>query len=184
MRRRAGIIRAAARRKTNGSVVSSRQRPHDDHDSLHDRRQHRVRPEHSGWREAPRIRIASGAVRGDVDAWAILTGANARAANFDDADLSEADLEGAKLQVSTFHGATLRSANLRAAHASGASFAGADLSGANLSGCDIGHARFEGAKLEGADMRCLRIETATFTDASFDERTIWPDGFAPQRRPI
>jgi hypothetical protein len=66
---------------------------------------------------------------------------------------------------------SLRGRNLR----------GADLSGAFLQATDLSDADLREADLRGADLRQAFLAGADLTGARYDDRTRWPDGFAPRR---
>jgi uncharacterized protein YjbI with pentapeptide repeats len=130
-------------------------------------------------------------------------------AMFNDAVLENAILARCDLRGAVFNGANLRGANLRGAKGGldnvggSTDFIGADLSGADLSRAEIGGADFTDAKLIGADLsgvnavsampahRTTRFEGADLSDARlagarlagaiYDERTIFPRGFDPDR---
>ena len=52
--------------------------------------------------------------------------------------------------------------------------AGIDLSGANLTGANLNVANLQGANLSGANLSGAFLGGATYNDA-----TVWPDGFNP-----
>jgi hypothetical protein len=80
-----------------------------------------------------------------------------------------------------FFRADLREAGLRDAHLEGTIFYEADLSDAVLRGADLWKANFQLAKLQGADLRETNIEHSILTDATFDSRTKWPQGFEREK---
>lgn len=78
-------------------------------------------------------------------------------------------------------GADLSEANLGRVLGKSADFRNADLSGATLVEADLTDADFRGAVLSGADLTGAALEGARFENATWDETTIWPDGFRPAR---
>ena len=102
------------------------------------------------------------------------------------ADLHGADLYGANLSGANLYGADLRGANLygadlRGADLRGANLYGADLRGANLYGADLRGADLDGANLYGADLHEANLTGANLDGAYWNEYTIWPNGFRPER---
>ena len=137
-----------------------------------------------------------------------LRGADLYWAMFHDAVLEDANLSGCDLRGATLNGANLRGANLRGAKlcldglGGRTDFLKCDLSGADLRGADIGGADFTGALMIGADLRGARAVSvladrptrfngANLTDAwlvgaelkgaVYDERTVFPRKFRPER---
>lgn len=100
-------------------------------------------------------------LNGGYFASAALQGADLRGAKFQNADLRDADLRKANLFLADFENADLRIAKLQDAHIHVASFENADLRGANL--------------------LTPHIHTAYLRGAKYDETTVWPPGFDPQR---
>lgn len=122
-------------------------------------------------------------------------------------DLSGADLEGARgspqiseskldglwapwanLPGSWFHysarGAVFAGSNLQAASLVGVDLSDADFSNANLSGANLDGANLTGANLRKADLRMAtlrfaNLEDADLIDTTYDQATVWPDGFDP-----
>ena len=86
-------------------------------------------------------------------------------ANLKGTNLDGANLNGAYLAWAYLSEATLKGADLGDADLAGAGLVEADLSGANLCGTNLTRADLSGVKLAGA---------------SYDRRTIWPEGFEPQ----
>jgi uncharacterized protein YjbI with pentapeptide repeats len=86
-------------------------------------------------------------------------------ANLKGTNLDGANLNGAYLAWTYLSEATLKGADLGDADLAGAGLVEADLSGANLCGTNLTRADLSGVKLAGA---------------SYDSRTIWPEGFEPQ----
>jgi hypothetical protein len=84
------------------------------------------------------------------------------------------------LHGAEFQGADLRNANLQSANLRGAGFQGADLRDANLQNADLHESSFKGAKLHGANLRgCQDYQIAEWTNAEYDRKTQFPDGFNP-----
>lgn len=104
-------------------------------------------------------------------------------------DLSGRDLSGLYLPACNLLRANLKGANLKGANLHGAYLAWAYLSEATLEGADLGDADFAGAGLEGADFSGANLCGANltradltgvkFTQARYDFRTVWPEGFEP-----
>ncbi|MBD2240556.1 pentapeptide repeat-containing protein [Aulosira sp. FACHB-113] len=64
----------------------------------------------------------------------------------------------------------------------GAGFQGADLRDANLQNADLHEASFKGAKLHGANLiGCQDYSIANWTNAEYDSKTQFPDGFNPYK---
>ena len=99
-----------------------------------------------------------------------LFGAQLGGANFNDAILYWAILASAHLDGANFSNANLQGANLTDASCVGANFRGANLGRDNLGGS---------SKLQGANLRAAIMEGAHLESEEFDERTIFPKGFAP-----
>ena len=104
----------------------------------------------------------------------------------DGVDFQRANLHRANFSGSTLQGADLRSANLSRANLNGVRMQGArlnnadlrraDMRGARLTGC-----RFGGAVLHGADLRETDVADANLEGALYDQNTIFPDGFEPEK---
>ena len=96
------------------------------------------------------------------------------------AQLAGANLKGADLYWALLFTANLRGANLEWAVMRGADLKSADLEGANLRNADLsrdnvgGGTSLEGANLLGTDLRWTKLDGATY-----DESTVFPDGFDP-----
>ena len=97
--------------------------------------------------------------------WAYLPSADLRRVNFSRSFLNRADFSHANLGGVNFEGTSLMAANLQ----------GADLAAASLCG-----AWLPGAHLQGADLRFAVLQGANLRFASYDETTLWPEGFDPQ----
>lgn len=94
-----------------------------------------------------------------LGAW--LPGSDMSKGSFVHATLKAANLTGAKLAAADLSGADLRDALLD----------GADLAGASLAKADLRLTSLIGANLAGADL----------TGALYDGKTVWPDGFDPEK---
>ncbi len=99
-----------------------------------------------------------------------LTAAYVRGVQLRGAILSGMDLFSANLVA-----ADLRSADLAEANLSNADLGGADLTGANLRGADLSD-----ANLGSADLRGAYLAGADLSGTTYDDFTLWPDGFDPQ----
>ncbi len=123
-----------------------------------------------------------------------LAGAQLFRANLSDADLSDADLRGAKVADADLTRAELSGAKLAGAHLSGVDLRGADMTGAFLTGAFLRRADLRGAdltraRLVEADMRGAFVAEARLTEANltradlsgatWDDLTVWPEGFEP-----
>jgi hypothetical protein len=103
--------------------------------------------------------------------------------------LSDVDLRGASLRGGYFEGVRLRRAHLEGARLEGANLKNAKLRGADLRQADLAPdpelklsgADLTGAHLEGANLAGAKLRGAQLKGASFDARTLWPHGFAPER---
>jgi uncharacterized protein YjbI with pentapeptide repeats len=102
------------------------------------------------------------------------SGAFGPRANLRGANVERAILEGANLRGATLEGANLEEANIR-----GATLAGADLRGANLARANLARANLEEANVRGATLAGADLFRANLKLASYDDATIWPDGFDP-----
>ena len=127
----------------------------------------------------------SGAGLGD----AYLPGANLKDAYLREAYLGGSDLRGSNLKGADFYGARLFgahlgttqlvSANLRIADLRGAHLRGANLRNAALSQAHLSYANLKGADLRGADLEGAHLDGTNLDRVRHDERTQWPEGFAP-----
>lgn len=86
-----------------------------------------------------------------------------------DSRQQRADLAFSNLARSILTNALMRFANLESASLRGSRLTNADLRDANMRFAELHGAHFEGANLDGADL----------TDAEYDGKTVWPEGFAP-----
>ena len=136
---------------------------------------------------------------------ALFTKAHLEGALFTGANLKEANLKGAKLSKANLESAVLFKAHLERANLSEAHLEGADLRDARLEGqtiidghymdsTDLRKAHLEGARLkgahlegtwlkeahlEGAHLEGAIIQDADFSNATYDNKTIFPHGFNP-----
>jgi uncharacterized protein YjbI with pentapeptide repeats len=118
---------------------------------------------------------------------AILSGADLRGANLTGANLTGAILTGAFLRGANLTGAILIRAFLTGAFLTGAFLTGAFLTEADLTGAFLREADLTEADLTEADLtranlagaRGLMPEQAG--KAIYDESTVWPEGFKPER---
>ena len=78
-----------------------------------------------------------------------------------------------------FQRANLRRVDFTEAVAAYSDFSFADLREANFEGADLGGASFKEANLCGANLLSKRIVDADFSEATYDDFTIWPEGFVP-----
>ena len=82
-----------------------------------------------------------------------------------------------------------RGTNLVGADLMGANLTGANLTGANLTEADLARANLAGADLVGANLERAFLEGAELTgselwDATYNNETVWPEGFAPPPQAI
>lgn len=119
----------------------------------------------------------------------------ARGQNFDSVNARGAKMRNAIVHHSSFVEANFEGSNLINLEAFACNFEAAVFNGARLVGAqlnwsrfpratfvnaDIGGATFQNCWLCGADFSCAeRLEEADFTDAIYDDSTIWPANFAP-----
>ncbi len=106
-----------------------------------------------------------------------LSGANLSGAYLSGADLYGADLSGANLSGANLSRANLYGADLSGANLSRANLSRANLSGAYLSGADLSRADLSGANLSGANLSRANLSGANLSRASYDQLTLWPEGF-------
>jgi len=97
--------------------------------------------------------------------------ANLRGANLADVDFTNADLTGAN-----FNGADLSRANLRSADLHSVT-----LSKANLTDADLSYATLQSADWRGAILTGANLSRATFKGGRYDQYTVWPKGFVPEK---
>jgi uncharacterized protein YjbI with pentapeptide repeats len=130
--------------------------------------------------------------------WAMFNGALLQ-----DAIMAGCDLRGAVLNKAKMRGADLRRANCALDSLGGSTdFIGTDLSGADLRDANIGGADFTDARLvgatlsganavsimpdrptcfRGADLTDARLAGLRLTGAVYDDRTVFPPGFKPDK---
>jgi hypothetical protein len=97
-------------------------------------------------------------------------GGDVRSCNFQNADLTGAKFSGT-LNGANFTGACLKNAQLR----------GSTLSNANYSGTDFSGADFSYVDLRGSNLSKAKLDDVVFEYTKFDEKTLWPDGFASNK---
>jgi Pentapeptide repeats (8 copies) len=105
-----------------------------------------------------------------------LAGSDLRYGNLADADLRGADLRDAELCGADLSAANLTGTNLSRTH----------LEEANLSRAVLGRARLVAATLFaanpcGADLRDADLRGAQLRGACYDDQTLWPLGFDPEK---
>lgn len=113
-----------------------------------------------------------------------LRGADLHGADLRGADLRMSDLIGANLAGVNMFGADLRRADLRLADLTRANLSAVNLFGADLDNANLSMASLIGANLAGANLRrALHLDEAVgLPEASWDDLTLWPDGFEPPTR--
>jgi isoamylase len=110
---------------------------------------------------------------------ALLARADLSRATLDTAILVQADLRDAALAEARLRSTDLRQAKLCRALCTSADFTNACLDQADLSGARLEQTTLFGADLRGADLRDAVLLRADLRGARYDNRTRWPDGFAP-----
>ena len=113
-----------------------------------------------------------------------LFGANLFGANLIRADLSDIALVGAQLHGVSLFAARLAGVDMTLAQLHGADLGQADLSGlslvsADLTDADLTEADMRGADLRGANLSGANMSEVDLRDATWDDTTVWPDGFEP-----
>jgi len=98
-------------------------------------------------------------------------------ANFNRADLSRSNLRGTRFNGTDFIEAKLNKADLQNCSIGYANFSGADLSQTNLRNCKLYR-----CDLRGANFKDAILKGTFFDDSEYDDTTIWPDNFKPERR--
>ncbi len=106
------------------------------------------------------------------------------AAHLTRTNLAQADLQEAHMVNARLAGANLSEANLTRAHLEwsfmvtanlmGASLVGAQLTGSELRGANLAYTDLSGANLQDTSLTWSRLR-----DATYDEITLWPEGFDP-----
>ena len=120
---------------------------------------------------------------------AIFSGLSLYKTSFIKANLRSAELSRCYLDRAVFVEALLMNANLTYSVLTGADFSYSKLSGACFFKADVRNANFIhadlfGAKFNDADLRgtdfsdALRIDSASFDNALYDDKTIWPENFS------
>jgi uncharacterized protein YjbI with pentapeptide repeats len=104
----------------------------------------------------------------------------------DEAQLTHVDFSGQNLSFSNFQlkpltGANFRQTVLFEARFMGANLTEADFTGAHLVGADFRNSNMQMANLSRADLTRSRVEGAKMQGASYDQFTLFPDGFSPQQ---
>lgn len=100
-----------------------------------------------------------------------------RGASFKRANLHHTNFENSILTDCSFDKASLKYASLENANCENASFEGTNMLCANLKGTN-----FKNANLCGSNLKNTVFDDKTnFTDAKYDENTLFPDGFNPMK---
>ncbi len=107
-----------------------------------------------------------------------MVGENLQDARFTYRELRGADFSGANLAGATLQGCDLRASTFTGANLMGTQFPMADLRGASLQNANLDRTSFSQARLEGADFTGADLTNADLR-ATYDESTIWPEGFDP-----
>ncbi|TKC09078.1 pentapeptide repeat-containing protein [Pedobacter frigoris] len=101
-------------------------------------------------------------------------GCDLRGAYLANSNLIRCDLSRTSLMTAFFMHANMKGARLHNCRAMFCNFAGADLDKA-----DVLDADFSDANLCGTIMTCININYAKFTNATYDDLTVWPSNFDP-----
>lgn len=104
-----------------------------------------------------------------------------RGAGLDWANLEAVNLYGANLHEAGLRETNLKRANLEKAFLGGAILEKANLEGANLMGTFLRVVKLQGANLRGANLQEAKLERANLVAAKYDNSTIFPDGFDPEK---
>lgn len=135
------------------------------------------------------INLAGVRVRGARLSGLMWQGACLNYAEFNNCVLDEGNFKSAYLDSTTFSG-SLKWCTFSQAHVSALIVQQADMRGSDFTMCDLSMSLFEDSKLEECDFRGARLVAAnltgcscgteTFTGASVNEQTIFPDGSSLQ----
>jgi len=102
---------------------------------------------------------------------------------FDELWAPWADLPGSGFYGSgrgaVFAGSNLEGSGFSVSDLTDSDFSSANLSGANLDGADLTGAQLQKADLRKATLRFAKLEDADLTGTTYDQATVWPDGFDP-----
>ncbi len=106
------------------------------------------------------------------------------AAHLTRTNLAQADLQEAHMVSTRLAGANLSEANLTRAHLEWSFMVTANLMGASLVGAQLVGSELRGANLAytdlcGANLLDTRLTWSRLRDATYDETTLWPEGFDP-----
>lgn len=108
----------------------------------------------------------------------VLAFASCARANFFQTQLSKTDLNHADLRETNFYEARLTNARLRNSRLDNSILYAASLQNSDLTNAGLRGADLRRAKLAGADLRGANLEGARFDLTQYDEKTLWPEGFA------
>jgi len=113
-----------------------------------------------------------------------LTKANLSEANLLEADLTDAKLIGGNLAIAQLIEAKLTGAKLTDAYLAGTNLIGAiltdaDLTDAYLVGADLTNADLTGADLTNADLTGAILTGANLSNITYNQQTVFPEGFTP-----
>jgi hypothetical protein len=95
-------------------------------------------------------------------------GGDIRSCNFKNADLTGAKFSG------TMNGANFTDSCLKKSHLRGSTLSNANYSGTDFNGADLSY-----VDLRGSDLSKAKLDDVVFEYTKFDEKTLWPAGFAP-----
>lgn len=110
-----------------------------------------------------------------------LSNTNMKSANLSDARLEKVNLSGADLSEANCNGTHFDEADLSKANLTHTNLSWANLNGTNLQGANFDHTNLHEAKLHGADLRNADLSQAKLHEALYNETTLWPQGFDPDK---
>lgn len=110
-----------------------------------------------------------------------LQGVNLRETSLVKADLRNTNLQWVDLSELSLINVDLRDSNLQGANLWETSLVKADLRNANLKGARFWKTDLYGADLRDTDLQEAKLSGANLQAATYDEYTIWPDGFDPEK---
>ncbi len=123
--------------------------------------------------------LAGSKLLGAELAGADLTGADLRGAILLRTDLSGANLKGVKLDKSLLHNVDLTAVDLSQATVAQTNLVELDQDDQAVVPLLLRHADLSDALLRSVNLAGSQLEGASLTQISYDERTKWPDDFAP-----
>jgi len=119
--------------------------------------------------------LEDGICKGEIFDGANLTGVDLGNADLENAHFFQVNLNSANLICTNLAGVFLFDSDLEMANMSNANLERADLREANLE-----KAIFYKAHLEGTDLRDTNLDRACLMNATYNGKTLWPEGFDPK----